>query len=137
MSKQAESQLSYAITKAANQRGHDVHKNHGSLYSGRGRPDIEGMQRGTAFHVAIEVKLPGKERTATRKQLAWLWRVQRKAINARVGIATSVDQALRIIEGNERQKIPTPAEVAAERNARKRRKKHAADLSIDPANIAR
>lgn len=93
------------------------------------------MQRRTGFHVAIEVKLPGKERTATRKQLQWLYRVQRKSFNARVGIATSAEQALRIIDGIERQKFERPSVVSADVNSRRRKIRVTKSIAVDPSAI--
>jgi hypothetical protein len=58
---QPEARLSAAIIKALRARfpGCYLVKNHGSPYSRRGRPDIEGCIDG--FFVAIETKMPGKE----------------------------------------------------------------------------
>lgn len=59
-----------------------------------GLPDIMGVQKGTGRLVAIEVKQPGKKPTELQVQ-----RMNKlKEYGAIVGVATSIDEAIAIIE---------------------------------------
>ena len=88
-----EAVLQRAIQKAIRDRGGKVIKIHGNAYAQAGTPDLIGVLAGVSF--AIEVKRPGK--TATKLQTHELeqWGLQGWA----VGVATSVDDAIGIIEG--------------------------------------
>lgn len=69
-------------------------KHHGSAYSTVGEPDIYGCIEGRAF--LIEVKVPGKKPTKIQNARMRKW----KKAGARVGIATTVEEALAVIHGN-------------------------------------
>jgi Holliday junction resolvase len=86
-----EATLQRAIQKAIRNRGGKVIKIHGNAYAQAGTPDLIGVLDGVSF--AIEVKRPGE--TATKLQAHELeqWGLQGWA----VGVATSVDEALRIV----------------------------------------
>lgn len=91
--RQREAALSAAIIRWLNaQPGTLAVKEHVTVYSQAGEPDIRGVVSGRAFF--IEVKLPGKEATlrpAQAHRLA-LW----ERAGAVVGVATSVEQAAQI-----------------------------------------
>lgn len=99
---QAESNLSRRIVRALNSRGCNVFKVWGNAFQRRGVSDIQGSARG-GFALSIETKIAGKENTLTEQQRRWLIATARTGSNARVGVATSVEQAIAIAEGRERQ----------------------------------
>jgi hypothetical protein len=68
-------------------------RNHGGVHSVRGLPDIVGCHKGIFF--AIEVKLPGKEKTLTKLQAKKLRDL--KAAGAVTMVATTVVQARDVI----------------------------------------
>ncbi len=74
-----------------------VRKRHGSAWGVAGDPDLYGSFHGT--HFELEIKRPGEKPTAL--QLARL--KQWAASGARVGIATSLEEALRIVGAEGRQ----------------------------------
>lgn len=90
-----EAQLTLKIRKALEKEpGVYVRKIHGGRYSA-GIPDIVGCKYG--FFFALEVKLPGKERTVTKLQRSNL-----DAIEEADGVAavvTTVKEALEAVEG--------------------------------------
>jgi len=71
-------------------------KVHGGPMQAAGIPDIVGVLGGRFF--AIEVKVPGNR--ATRLQSLTLSRIE--AAGGIAGVATSVDEALALIEGGAR-----------------------------------
>jgi hypothetical protein len=75
-----------------------VRKRHGSAWGIAGDPDLFGAIDGR--HFEIEVKRPGERPTALQQARLKQW----AASGARVGVATSVEEALRIVgaEGSHR-----------------------------------
>ncbi|MBM3744574.1 MAG: VRR-NUC domain-containing protein [Acidobacteria bacterium] len=72
-----------------------VRKRHGSSWSVAGDPDLYGSFRGR--HFEIEVKRPGADGPTPLQQT----RLQQwAAVGALVGVARSVDEALRIVGAN-------------------------------------
>jgi hypothetical protein len=89
-----ESALVRRILTALNvMKGCAVVKAHGSIYSTRGEPDLHGCYQGHAFF--IEVKRPGGRATPLQMFRLDVW----AKAGARVGIATSVEEALEIVRG--------------------------------------
>jgi hypothetical protein len=72
-------------------------KIHGDPYQEKGIPDIMGCFEGYAF--VIEAKRPNKRGAVSPYQKVQLKRYKRAG--ARVGVATSVDEALAIAKGDE------------------------------------
>ena len=91
MSTQPESTIVNAILRRLNAApGTYARKTHGNAYSS-GWPDIVGASDGHAF--AIEVKQPGKRATPRQNHELAKWSLA----GARVGVATSVDEAVDIV----------------------------------------
>lgn len=96
MSSGPESKVVKAITAELERRGALVYNQHGSAYSGRGRPDLLGvLPGGRAF--AIEVKAPGKSDSGLglrqRREL-WAWACRGALTLAGVDDAGAVARAL-------------------------------------------
>lgn len=132
-----ETTLCNAIIKAASALRHKLTKNHGTIFAKRGRPDLEGVQYRTGIAIAIEVKMPGKVSTVSAAQWQWLVDVRCTSELARVGVATSVYEALAIIDGSQYWQLDDlrrrrDAQLAKEKAAKRRE-----SFSIDPATIAR
>lgn len=90
-----ETELQKRIKKKLNDLPNCVFvKNHGGPHSVRGIPDLTGCVEGT--FVALEVKRPGKEKTLTKIQKYTL--DQLEGAGAIVGVVTSVEEALEIVE---------------------------------------
>lgn len=91
----SEARLVRAILAALNARPHTkAIKIHGNAYTEAGTPDVLGCDQRGAF--AIEVKRPGervKPGGIQEKRLAE-WAVA----GARVGVATTVDEATKIVD---------------------------------------
>lgn len=100
-----EKQLRDSIVQALNYMGYWVWSvNTGAMnaeYKGKSRfirfnspgtPDIMGIQKGTGVFVAIEVKLPGKEKTLTPAQESFLEMVKNN--NGIAFMTTSVEQTI-------------------------------------------
>ena len=83
------------IKKALMQKGAWVIKTHGSLHSS-GLPDILACYNGR--FIGIEVKRPDTRHTVTARQQAQLDLIEKAG--GIVGVATSVDEALRLVEGD-------------------------------------
>lgn len=94
-----ESDLCRRIVLALCARGHFVWKNHGSVYSYKGLADVTGMRRGTGVFVGLEVKMPERRRNVSPEQWKFLRDVLRTAPEARVGVVTSVAEAINVVEG--------------------------------------
>lgn len=75
----------------------EASKIHGDPYQERGIPDIMGCYRGRSF--VIEAKRPDKRGNVSSYQKIKLNRYRRAG--ARVGVATSVDEALAIAKGEQ------------------------------------
>lgn len=73
-----------------------VRKRHGSAWGIAGDPDLYGSINGR--HFEIEVKRPGERPTALQQARLKQW----AASGARAGVATSVEDALRIVSANGR-----------------------------------
>jgi len=89
-----EAQLSRKIIKRLKDHDCFAVKNHGGPHSVRGLPDIVGCYAGSFF--ALEVKLPGREKTLTELQAKKL-----RDIREAGGVAemvTSVKQALEAVD---------------------------------------
>jgi hypothetical protein len=88
-----EPRLVLKIKKALQAEGHYVAKIHGGRYSA-GVPDLLICTSGEGYFIALEVKLPGKEKNVTELQAAQL-----RSIREAGGIAwvvSSVEDALEI-----------------------------------------
>lgn len=81
------------IKKALTKKGAWVTKTHGSLHSA-GLPDILACYKG--YFIGIEVKRPETRHTVTPRQQAFLDQIQ--AAGGVSGVATSVDEALDLVE---------------------------------------
>jgi len=93
-----EPQLTLKTRKSLEQRGAAFFKIHGGQFQ-RGVPDLLGCYR--SIFIAIEMKLPGKERTLTDNQAMNLRKVRKAGGIARV--CTSVTQANRILDQIDRK----------------------------------
>jgi hypothetical protein len=75
-----------------------VRKRHGSAWGVAGDPDLYGSIAGR--HFEIEVKRPGGRPTALQQARLKQW----AASGARVGVATSIEEALRITGADGRRR---------------------------------
>jgi hypothetical protein len=91
---QPEARLSKKTVVAMKAEGAFATKIHGGIYQAS-LPDIIGCYKKRFF--GVEMKLPGKEHTLTERQAHKLEVIQ--AAGGRVGVATTVDQALAIMKG--------------------------------------
>ena len=87
-----EAEIVKDMVKALRKAGAECSKIHGDQYQERGIPDILGVYKKRMF--AIEAKRPGKEKNLSAYQRLKLKRY--KAAGARTGVATTVEQALKI-----------------------------------------
>lgn len=78
----------------------EASKIHGDPFQERGIPDIMGTHDGYGF--VIEAKRPGKERNLSKYQALKLKRY--RDAGARVGVATTVKQAVAIATGKKKPK---------------------------------
>src|SRR5215210_6353659 len=94
-----EPRLVLKIKKALQAQGHFVAKIHGGRYSA-GIPDllvaVEHEPGNNAFFVALEVKLPGKERNVTDLQASQLRSIREAGGCA--WVITSVEDALEVCD---------------------------------------
>lgn len=95
MTRKPESLLVSKILAALRERGWVVTKTHGGAYSDAGMPDVLGWRNGASL--AIEAKT--HEGKTTELQSRWLERLAGQGV--RVGVARSVDEAVRISEGDD------------------------------------
>jgi Holliday junction resolvase len=94
-----EAQLQKRMRETLIKEGALCWRNHGGPHSIRGIPDIVGLHHGQFF--AIEVKLPGKEKTLTDLQKKKL-----RDIRAHGGIAvmvTTIDKARKVLRACEKK----------------------------------
>jgi Holliday junction resolvase len=89
---ETEAQLVKKMVAALRKKGCECSKIHGDPYQERGVPDILGCRKGKMF--VIEAKRPGKEKNLSAYQRLKLKKY--KKAGARVGVATTVEQALEI-----------------------------------------
>lgn len=87
-----EAEIVKAMVKALRRAKCECSKIHGDPYQERGVPDILGCYKGKMF--VIEAKRPGKEKNLSMYQRLKLKKY--KAAGAKVGVATTVKQALKI-----------------------------------------
>lgn len=87
-----EAEIVKDMVKALRRAGCEASKIHGDPYQERGIPDIMGCRKGKMF--VIEAKRPGKEKNLSPYQKLKL-RKYKKA-GAKTGVATTVEQALKI-----------------------------------------
>lgn len=92
MSEKTEAAIVKDMVKALRRAKCECSKIHGDQYQERGVPDILGCYKGRMF--AIEAKRPGKEKNLSAYQRLKLKRY--KKAGARTGVATTVEQALKI-----------------------------------------
>ena len=96
MSKKPESKLVDKILRKLRKRRKSYWvKLHGGMFQTVGLPDIVGCYKGK--FVAIEVKVPGKENTLTKRQRLILKRIA--DAGGRAGMATNEKEALLICQG--------------------------------------
>ena len=94
-----ESKLTTLIIKALRRKGGFWFKIHGSAYQTSGIADIVGCYRGR--FIALEVKIPGKERTLSKRQRLMLLRVRQH--NGVSAVVTSTEAALEVILSVDRE----------------------------------
>jgi Holliday junction resolvase len=99
---QPEARLSKKIVGKLKDCGAFASKVHGGPYQKGGLPDIIGCYEGRFF--GIEVKMPGREKTLTERQANNLQVI--KDAGGRVGVATTVLEALNILNGLTKWKNP-------------------------------
>lgn len=87
-----EAQIVKKMVVALRKADCECSKIHGDPYQERGVPDILGCYKGKMF--VIEAKRPGKERNLSQYQRLKLKKY--KKAGAKTGIATTVEQALKI-----------------------------------------
>lgn len=94
-----ESDISRAIVLGLNTRGHIVWKNHGSIYSRRGLPDISGFRKEDGIGILLEVKRGNDSYGLSEQQLHFLIEVRRKT-NGKVicGVVMSTIEAIDLVE---------------------------------------
>lgn len=95
----AETLLARRIVYAINARGHWVWKNHGSIFSRRGLSDISGIHK-EGLGIIIEVKIENGKHPLTEQQYEFLCEARRRSKNAIIGVATSVEYAIAIVDGS-------------------------------------
>ncbi len=89
-----ESQLARQILDTLRKRGGVWFKTHGSAYQVAGLPDIIGCYRGR--FVGMEIKLPGKENTLSKRQRFFLSRIQSNGGTS--GVVTSKRGASQMLD---------------------------------------
>lgn len=99
---QPEARLSKKIRDRLVELGAFASKVHGGPMQTGGLPDIVGCYRKRFF--GIEVKMPGRESTLTPRQAAKLQAIQ--DAGGRVGVATTVLEAILIMRGEKKWKNP-------------------------------
>jgi Holliday junction resolvase len=104
---QLESKISHEIVSGLNARGHVVWKNHGSIYSRKGLPDIPGFRKEDARGILLEVKRDMKGRYGlSRLQFEFLVKA-RERTNGEIlcGVVSSLREAIEIVENGVYQGI--------------------------------
>lgn len=94
---ETEKQIVKKMMTALRKKGAECSKIQGGPTQERGIPDIIGCYKGKFF--CIEAKRPGKEKNVSAYQALKLKKYKKSG--ARVGVATTVEQAIDIATGKE------------------------------------